>query len=165
MKYLKFNKKGNLQDILFVSIIIVFFILCLVPTMMLVQKIVSTSQTDTALTTQDKTDITNMGTKFYSSLDMGFLVMLIVGFFAILISAYLIDISPIFAIVGFLFSILILVGCVTLFSVVQKIMSNSATSGVFINFPIISFVTGHLFLIIVCFLVILFIVMYGKYKG
>ena len=64
MKYLKFNKKGNLQDILFVSIIIVFFILCLVPTMMLVQKIVSVSQTDTTLTTQDKTDITNMELNF-----------------------------------------------------------------------------------------------------
>ena len=164
MKNLNFkNKRGNIQDILMLVIIVVFFILLAIPTMKIVSKVIDQQQNDDTNSVETKQDLTDMGTKFYRGVDLGFLFMLVLGCIAILVSAYFIDIHPIFAIIGLLLSIILLIGCVSLSKVAQDLIEK--TPEVFTYLPITTYVTNHIFLFVVIFLGLLFLVLYGKYRG
>jgi len=163
MKYLKFNKKGNLEDILFLVIIIVFFVILCIPTVKIINGISTQAQSMDNLNAENKAVIADMETNFYDVIDKGFLVLLICGFLGILISAYFIDIHPIFSLIGFVFSIFILLGCAVLVGMAQQIMTN--VPEVFNNFPIINHIMNNIFIYLVVFIAMVIIVLYGKFRG
>jgi hypothetical protein len=164
MKNLRYrNKQGNVQDILMLVVIMVFVIMCSIVTIKILQKVISVSQDDDSNSVQTKQDITDMGTKFYRGIDLGFLFLLIVRFISILLSAYFIDIHPLFAILGILTSIVMLIGCASLAKTAQELVEK--TPEVFSQLPITTFVTNNIFVFIVIMMGLLFIVLYGKWKG
>lgn len=164
-KFLKFNnKRANVLDILFLMVIVVGVIIACIPVFKMISKVVEFAQTDDGLSVDDKAQLVTMETKFYNSVDVGFLILLIVGIIVTLFSAYLIDINPIFAVFGFIIGILSLIGCAVLVKVAENIISLSVSQDVFNKLTIIPFVVNNLFLVCVVFFALLLIVLYGKFK-
>lgn len=163
MKFLKFNKKGNIEDVLFLVVLVVFFIIICIPTVKIIHGVTEQAQSMDNLNTKNKAVISNMETNFYDVIDKGFLVLLICGFLGILISAYFIDIHPIFSLIGFVVSIFILLGCAVLVGMAQQIMAT--VPEVFNNFTIINHVMNNIFIYLVVFMATVIIVLYGKFRG
>ena len=165
MKFSRFNnKKANMLDIVFLMVIVVGVIIACVPVFKMISKVVDFAQTDDGLTADDKAQMVALESKFYNSVDIGFLILLIVGIMVTLISAYLIDINPIFAVFGFIIGILSLIGCAVLVKVSEQVMAVDISQDVFANLTIIPFVVNNLFLVCVVFFALLMIVLYGKFK-
>jgi len=162
MKYLRFNKKGNLQDIMFILTIFAMFVLLCITVIPIIQKVISNAQDDDDLTVQDKTDLTNMGETFYNGLDVGFLILVIMGFLSVLISAYFIDIHPIMALGGIAFGIILLIGATAIVKTMEYLIEKSPE--VFSEFPITNFIINNIFVIIIIFMFLTILVLYGKWR-
>lgn len=160
----KRNNKGNIQDI---ALLAVFLMTFAITTIIAFKMLNQFSGTDSAraMLGDEGTAILDENTGRLDDVLDGSFVFILTGLsMFILISAYFIDSSPIFFIVGIIFLIIMIPTTAILSNTFEALGTNNDLSSTYSIFPKMTFVMNNLPLLLGMFLVITIIVLYTKLK-
>ena len=156
------RKKGNVQEIMFVVAIAFLFMTTVFFGYVFQSRFNEEIQNSTVFIQESKDISQQITTSFPTWFDNGFIVAFVVFFLISLISAYLIDTSPIFLV----FSIILLIGSLVVAGMVaqaaEEFIGNSVFNPYVSDLPMMVFVGQNLFPIAVVMGISILIALYAK---
>lgn len=138
-------KKGNVQELVFVMAVGIMFIISVLVAFKLNSALNDQIQNLTDMPDEAKDASRIVNERMPGAFDFGFMILFIGLYMVVLVSSWFIDSNPVFFVISLIVLILILVAIALLTNVNQEIVGNSAFSGIIDHFPIIYFVSTHLF--------------------
>jgi len=150
---------------LFVIGLAVLFVFFIVFGYMILEKFNEKWQNLDIANQESKDAVDKVTTSYPSLFDTVFIITVVIFFLATIISAYFIDVHPIF----FVVSLIVLIGVLVCAAIVaeanQEFLSNPKISGIIDKFPMMAWFSMHLFPIAVVMGGVIIIVLYAKLRG
>jgi len=156
------NKRGSLIDILYMIIGLFMLALTIILVFFALTKINDKIQETGTFTNESEQIIQNFEDRYINIFDIGFLVIMIALFISVIVTAFYIDVHPIFFGISVLLLISFLVISAILSNTFFDIVGNDLLSTEASQFIVIPFIMNHFVALIVIMSFIVLGVMYAK---
>ena len=156
--------RGSIFDLMAILIVLVVFAVVGVFGVLVVQELKG-GLVDTGLIDGTGGEIlTDNTTRMPTILDSSFLIIVVLGWIYLLVAGYLLNTQPAFMIVGFVFSLFILIFAAPISNVFLSIAGMSTFSSAADAMPITSFVLGNSIVFLIAMIITVLISTYAGYR-
>lgn len=160
------NKKGNVASGSITIIILVFAIaLFSFAGYNIMKDLNSEIQSDADMGTTAKNTSQNLTTRMPTIFDGGIMLLFVLLWIGTLVSAYLIDTSPVFFIVSVIVFVIVLIFAFALGNVYDELILDAEFSDVPTDFPMTNFLLGNIKIMIVVVGFSIMMVLYSKFRS
>lgn len=160
MMFFRRNKKGSLQDIIVIGVVLLFFGVVLLIGSLVMGRFNDAIQAHTDIPTNAKTASAALNSEYGGSLDYGFLMLAVGLGIVMLILAALVRIHPVFIPLFFIGLVIVIFLCGIFSNIYQEMAENSHLTAYADELVFTSYILEYLPLVVGVFGILLMIVMY-----
>ena len=162
LNFFRKKKRGNVQEIAFVLGIAVFFTIIAFFGIKILFALNDGIQATDQIPDKGKEAMQEVTDKAPSLLDGAFLIVIVAVFLGVAVSAWYIDVNPLFFVLSLVVLVAILSASAIIHNLNESIIEDEQFSDVATEFPIMVFVGQNLFGIIIIMSAIVLITLYAK---